>query len=203
MLNIKEKVEGLGIASKKVNEIQSSLSGLTEQLSTIAANLQGLEGRMASIEDRISAQETAFEGLSASAGESLKKISDAAGLMNAETAKISEERKKFSERMLTKVADDLSKEVSDKLSRIKEDGEKYGQLAGSLSQASNEILRARNELEKFNRIGEKIRSSDFEMSALANKIEQLSIHNKSLHNQLERMQNAISHERRHQRTPPY
>lgn len=203
MLNIKEKLEGLSIASRKVGEIQDSLSAVIGQTATLSKNLGALEGRMSSIEGRLSSQESVLENLSVSAEASLKKISDAAALLNSETAKISEERKKFSERMLTKVADELSREVSDRFSRLKEDGEKYSQLAGTLTQVSTEVLRAKNELEKFRRIGEKIRSSDFEMSALANKIEQMSIRNEHLQNQLERMQHAIAQERRHQRTPPY
>jgi len=203
MLNIKEKVEGLSIASRSVKEIQESLSAVLARADSISKNLESLEAKMSSIEGRLSSQEGVLERLSASAEESMKKISEAAMLLNSETAKVSEERKKFSERMLTRVSDELSKEISDRFSRLKEDGEKYRQFTASLSQVSTEVLSAKNELEKFSRIGEKIQASDFEMSALANKIEQMSIRNKQLQNQLDRMQNPVPQKRRHPRLPPY
>ena len=196
MLSLKEKIDQLGASSKKIVEIGESLTRLNEQLDSSISKIGEVANSVKKLEARIASQEKIFENLSEFMERTKNKVEKNVGSLSSEINRLSEGRRKLVESVYEKAVDSISGELEKKLMKFEQDSERYSRFMENLEQVNREISKTAGELEKFRKISEKIKSTDFDMRELVKKVEQLSMEKKSLLDQRDRLQRLIAKERR-------
>lgn len=173
---------------------------IIERINQIEKTIKSLEGNIDSLSDKIKKQNQEFNSFLSSKEEIINKFSsliEESNLrFNEELLKFQNLRKKGLSSSLEDLKYNFKKMIEDRTEDLEIDIKSHEDLKKNISSLSGDIEKAKHDLKRFFEISEKIKSKDFEMKNLIDKVENLSKQNVFLEKNIEGLKSVIAKERR-------
>ncbi len=178
--------------SKELNELLGIIRKNSEALESQSRVIVSMQGEISSMKDCIS-------GLGADNRELASNVKGAVASverLNSELEDSITDLKVLKGHLQAKVADKIEEEFKSLLRRFEKDVDAISKLKAEISSMHSETAKLKDEIDKLNKISSSIRSSDFELSNYAKRLQADDAEKLRLMRQIDTLERLVSQLRR-------